>query len=466
MELQDYLRLLRKRWIGIGLITVLALAAAAGFSLTQTPQYEAKSQIFVSVQGGTTASDLAQGSTFTQRQVTSYASMATSPRVLQPVIEELALDLRTQELAPLVRASIPLNTSLIDIIVTHENPAIAAAISNVLADHFAEVVTEFERPNDGGASPVKISKVRDAHAPASPASPNLKLNLALGLLLGLGAGVAYAVLREVLDTRVRNEAHVTALSDVAIVGRVGFSEEVPEHPLIVKDSPFSPQAESYRRLRTNLQFLDLEEGGRSVLVTSSLPNEGKSTTVTNLALALADTGASVLLVDADLRRPSVAGLFALEGNAGLTTILIGQAELEDVVQPWAEGKLHILTAGTVPPNPSELLGTKRMGEFLAHATTTYDWVLFDTPPLLPVTDAAVLSKHVGGSLVVIGADSVHRQEFTNAIEGLHSVGARVMGLVLNRVKVDGRGRGGKYGYGYAPTTQASSTDAAVEAKPA
>jgi capsular exopolysaccharide synthesis family protein len=220
----------------------------------------------------------------------------------------------------------------------------------------------------------------------------------------------------------------------------------------MQDDPHGQRAESIRRLRTNLQFVDVDSGPRSILVTSSVPSEGKTTTVVNLAVALADAGSRVLLVDADLRRPSVAPVMGLEGSAGLTSILIGQASLGDVVQPWRNGRLDVLASGPVPPNPSELLGSAAMASLLADLTATYDVVLLDSPPLLPVTDAAILSRRAGGTLVVVGTDRIHKAELHDALGALEAVDAHVLGLVLNKVaQREFSAYASSYAYSYSPT---------------
>ena len=404
MELHDYLVTLRRRWVSILVITVLALGGALGASLLMTPMYQATTQLYVSVQGAATTSELLQGSNFTQQQITSYAQLVTSPLVLGPVIDKTGLDIRSETLATQVTANSPLNTSLIDVSVNDANPAIAAAIADAIAAQFITVISDLETPAADGPSTVKVSVVRAATAPQQPTSPNLKLNMALGLLVGLALGVGLAVLRAVLDTRVRTESDVAKVTATSVIGSIGYDEDAAAHPLIVQSNPHSHRSEAFRRLRTNLQFLDISDRRQSIVVTSSLPGEGKSTTAINLAITLADAGSRVALIDADLRRPSVARYMGIEGSVGLTTVLIGRAKVEDVMQPWGNGYLHVLPSGQIPPNPSELLGSQSMAALLDKLTHAYDIVLVDTAPLLPVTDAAILSKLTGGALLVASAD--------------------------------------------------------------
>ena len=182
-------------------------------------------------------------------------------------------------------------------------------------------------------------------------------------------------------------------------------------------------------------------------------------------MALADAGSRVILVDADLRRPSVATCMGMEGRVGLTTVLIGRAELGDVVQHWQNSTLDVLPSGRIPPNPSELLGSAAMERLLADLTATYDVVLLDTPPLLPVTDAAVLSNLVGGSLLVVGADRVHRPQLQQAIESLETAGAHIHGLVVNKIA---RQETASYVYdaGYEPLPPPRRCRGSTQASPA
>jgi capsular exopolysaccharide synthesis family protein len=433
VELHDYLGILRKRRLSIFMVTALAVAGAAIWTITATPTYRADSQVFISVSTGGNTSDLVQGSAFTQSRVKSYTDLATRPRVLLPVINQLRLATSPDELAQSITAENPLDTVLINISVTDTNPARAADVANAVAESLGAQVTLLEKPVGRQESSVNVSSTQAATAPTSPASPNTKIDLALGLLLGLGLGIALALVQEALDTKVRTEADVQKITDASVIARIPYDAEAPAHPLIVQSSPHGHRSEAFRRLRTNLQFLEFADRPRTIVVTSSLTGEGKTTTAINLAITLADAGARVALVDADLRRPSVADHMGLAGEVGLTTVLIGQVDVQDAIQPWGNGNLHVLPSGQIPPNPSELLGSRSMAKLLETLASQYDMVLIDTPPLLPVTDAVILAKNTGGALVVAGADMVHRQQLTDGLGSLRDVGARVFGVILNRI---------------------------------
>jgi capsular exopolysaccharide synthesis family protein len=447
VELRDYIRILRKGWILIVAVTLVGVAAGALSSILATPRYVSSTQLFVSVQSAdaSTANELVQGGNAAQQKVSSYVDVVTSTSVLSPVIEELGLTVTPRELAEQVSAEAPVDTVLINITVEDDDAEQAALIANAVGESFADVVVDdLESPADDGPSLVQIATIEPAIAALSPSSPRTTLNLALGLLVGLALGVAAAVLRSTLDTRIHGAHDVEQVSSAPILGGISFDPGAKKRPLIVHADPRSPRAESFRSLRTNLQFVNLESASRCFVMTSSLPGEGKTTTTSNLAVALAETGASVAVVDGDLRLPRLADTMGLEGAVGLTDVLIGRADLQDVLQPWGRGTLFVLPAGRIPPNPSELLGSKAMVSLIESLTSSFDYVLIDAPPLLPVTDAAILSKLTGGAIVVAAAGRTTRHELQSAMRTLEHIGGRVLGLVLTMLPTKGPDA---YGYG-------------------
>jgi capsular exopolysaccharide synthesis family protein len=289
----------------------------------------------------------------------------------------------------------------------------------------------------------------------NPSSPNTLLNLALGLLIGLAIGVGVAILRTALDNRVRSPRDAEQITNAPAIGAIAYDTKAKERPLIVHVDPLSPRAESFRALRTNLQFLDM--GGRaSFVITSSIPSEGKSTTTINLAIALADAGKRVALLDTDLRKPKVAEYLGIEGGAGLTDVLIGRASVNDVMLPWGGRSLYVLPAGKIPPNPSELLGSQQMTMLLEMLERDFDVVLCDAPPLLPVTDAAILARATSGAMMVVASGKTTKHQLTGATDALETVGAKLAGFVMSMVPTRGpdsyySGYGYGYGYGYKLT---------------
>ncbi|MDF2993727.1 MAG: ywqD 2 [Microbacterium sp.] len=446
MELSDYIRVLRKNWLVIVVAALLGLGAAAGYSLSRTPLYEARSTVFVSSQAGDTIGELQQGSSFTQQRVSTYVNLVATPIVVEPVIEELDLDRSAGALSEEISASSPTGTTLIQITVTDPDAQVAAEIANALSASLSRTVQDIETPDGQSTSPIKLTPVRDAAPGNVPVSPNVPLNLLLGTIVGLGLGIVITILRTVLDTRIRSVRDVANVTDRPIIGAIPFDPKAAERPLILHADPHNPRSEAFRTLRTNLQFIEMDDG-HTFVVTSSIPSEGKSTTTVNLAIALADAGKRVALIDTDLRKPKVAEYLGIEGGAGLTDVLIGRAKVGDVMLPWGKRPLFVLPAGKVPPNPSELLGSKQMGQLLAAIAKDFDVVLLDAPPLLPVTDAAILAKQTTGALVVVAAGRTSAGQFDGALTALETVEAKVGGVILTMVPTKGPDAYG-YGYGY------------------
>lgn len=455
MELRAYIDILRRRWMTILIVTLLAIAAAAAMALTATPRYTAKTQLFFAVQGSGTATDMAQGSTFAEKQMSSYAQVATSPLVLTPVIRDLRLRMSADELASKTTATVPAETVILEISVTDTSASRAAAIANAIGRQVSRATDQLTPPNQDGSQAVKATTLRPALEPTSPSSPNVPRNLAAGLIVGLLFGGGIAVLRQVLDTKVRTEDDIRGVTDSPVLGTIAFDEAVPRHPVVVADEPLSAPSEAIRRLRTNLQFVQVAEGARSLVITSSIPGEGKTTTALNLAVSLADNGSRVILIDADLRRPSVGLRTGLEGSVGLTTVLIGRAEVSEVAQTWRGSRLDVLAAGQVPPNPSELLGSPTMSRLLDQLESAYDAVIIDSPPLLPVADAAILAHRAGGTLLVVGADRVHRHQLAQSIESIGNAGGKLHGLVMNKI-ARREARPYMYETGYAPRSDSGA----------
>jgi len=437
VDLRDYLRIFSRNWLLIVGCTLVGLLIGGGVSIATKPTYTAETQLFVAIQNSGSVQELQQGNTFSQARVQSYVKAVNSPIVLQPVIDNLGLGVTADELSKSVKGTTDVNTVLINIEASDSSAVRSAAIAQGVANSLIDAIEKIEKPKNGGSSPFNVSVIKPAVAPSTPASPNTRLNLILGFVLGVGFGLATAVVRTRLDNKVRGEADVRRVTDSPVLGGISYDANASRQPLLTQTATQSPRAESFRQLRTNLQFANVAKGAKTVLVTSSVPGEGKSTTATNLAIAMAQAGQAVCLIDADLRRPMVSEYLGIDRNAGLTTALIGHADVKELLQPWGEDELFVLASGQIPPNPSELLGSKVMRELLEDLEQVFDTVIIDAPPLLPVTDAAVLSQHVGGVILVVGSQKLRQQELEKSLSALDMVGSDVLGIVLNRLPAKG-----------------------------
>jgi capsular exopolysaccharide synthesis family protein len=293
--------------------------------------------------------------------------------------------------------------------------------------------------------------VDNASYSASPVSPKPVRNVGLGIVLGLLLGFGLAVLREMLDTRVHSAEEVAELTDKPVLGAIGFDPETKDTPLISQLPSHSPRAEAFRVLRTNLQFVDVDSSSKVFVLSSSLPAEGKTSTSVNLAISLAQAGIKTLLIEGDLRRPRAASRMGYDDAIGVTSILVGKVKLEDALQHDDSTDLDFLAAGPIPPNPAELLQSNAMAELMARVRSDYDVVLIDAPPLLPVTDAALLARQADGAILVVKHGKITRDQVALSLQRLEQVDARLVGVVINMLPAKGRGGYGYgYGYGYAP----------------
>jgi capsular exopolysaccharide synthesis family protein len=471
MDIALYLRALRANWVLVVLATVLGAGAAGVFSELQTPQYRADVQLFISISAGSSgASDLYQGGSFAQDRVRSYTNIVTSPSVTTEVISELHLPYTPDEMAKKIEASSPLNTVLLDVSVTDPSPERARDIANALARDFTNFVEAIETPTGSSTSPVKATITKNATLPTNPVSPKTTLNVALGLLVGVAVGAAVAIMRQLLDRRIHGRREIETVIGAAVVGDILDDPKIKKRPLMV-DEPAGPRAEAFRRLRTNIRFMSIDKKLSSLVVTGSVPDEGKSTVAANLAIALAQAGETVVLIDADLRRPSQATRFALPAGVGLTSVLVGDVRMESAMHHWRRNlPLYVMTSGPIPPNPSELLGSRKLADMVASLVASNMTVIFDSPPMMPVTDAALLALATDGALIVTRMGATHTDQLAASLESLRNVGARILGVVANRTKRE-KGKYAAYGRYYstrisghdAPTVRASARVAVPEA---
>lgn len=460
MTLVEYLHLLKRNWLVIAVASLLGLAASSTYLLLVEPEYTASTRLYISAGVGDSAvaSELTQSNAFAVQAATTYAGVASSPIVLQQAIDALDLHETAQELAERTQATAKEGTALLDVAVTDPDAARAAEIANAVGKAFEHVLTtELETARSGDVPLVSSTTISPAVVPTTPSSPAAVSTLVAGLVGGLAVGVGIAVVRRLLDTRLRTAQAIEEASGAPYLGSILIDDQATERPLLLHHAARSPEAEAVRRLRAALEFVRFPSGHPTFLVTSAGPAQGKSYSAANLALALAETGARVALVDADLRRPQVAERLGVEGGAGLTDLLIGRVELADVLQPWGRQHLAVLPSGPVPPNPSELLASPAMGALVTELQRTFDYVVIDAPPALLVADAAVLSR-VASVLLVVPDARVSRAAVESVARSLRAVGADVIGSVGTMVRAsDDEGSG--YGYGvYSEPEQ----DVAVE----
>lgn len=446
VSIRDYLSVVSKRWVSIVIFTVIGVGVAAAMTVTAPKIYTATAQNFVALAGGSADSSALSGAQFAAQRVKSYTEIVGSPDVLQPVIEELGLTSSVAGLASSITVTNPPGTVLLLVSATSPIPERAAQVANAVSLQLGRVVTALETPNSQSNSPVKVTLTEPAVPPRVPSSPIARTNITVGLLFGLAAGLAFAFIRDGLDNTVKTVSELENITGLPLLGVVAHDNEARKRVLSALDST-AAQSEGYRTIRANLQFVSVDNPVRAFVVTSAVAGDGKSTVACNLALALAQTGRRVCLVEADLRRPRLEEYMGLTPRPGLTEVLAGQEELADVVTPWGREMIHVLQPGSIPPNPSEILASQQMSQVLERLRSQYTAVVIDTPPLMAVSDAGVLAAQVDGALLVVRHGKTTRDSLRHAHDALNRMNAQVLGVVLNDVPVK-RGSGYGYGYGY------------------
>jgi capsular exopolysaccharide synthesis family protein len=432
VDFKQIIQVLKRRWLTIALLFVIAVGAASAYTFTATKQYQSTAGIFVSADTrDATDSYAAQVGNLTA--MPSYADLGSSTELMNRVIQDLDLNLSVDSLRQKVATTPVVNTTQINVAVTDPDPHVAQAIARSVSENLASYLEEVATPRGTASSQITARVTNEATLATQPSSPRTVLNLVTAALLGLVLGVGLAVARDVLDRTVRSLDNVQEVTSKPVLASVGFDPGMKKHPLLTDLGAFAARTEAFRLLRTNLQFLDLDSRPRSLVITSAVPGEGKTATATNLAVALAQAGRRVLLVDGDLRRPRVAGLLDLDGAVGLTTVLVGSASLEDAIQVHEASGLHFLASGAKPPNPTEILQSRVTHDLMARLRAEYDMVIVDVPPLLPVADAAVLATAVDGVLIVARHGKTTRDQLREAAGRIDSVGGRLFGIVINMI---------------------------------
>ncbi|WP_408898126.1 polysaccharide biosynthesis tyrosine autokinase [Nocardioides sp. R1-1] len=462
LDFKQFLTVLRRRWTSIVTIILLALGVSAAITFTRTPMYESKTQIFLTVDVRDTT-DAYAALLFASNRAASYATVVKSTELAERVIDQLDLDMTPEQLASRIDAEVVESTSLIQITVKDENPRDAQTIADVTTEEFTTYVAGLETP--GGAtedSQIQAQITDKASYSAAQVSPDVVLNLVVAALIGILLGIGLAVAREILDRTIRTADHVAELTDSPVLASIGFDGDIRSAPLLTDLGGFAARTEAFRLLRTNLQFIDLDHQPRCLVISSAVPGEGKTMTSTNLAVALAQTGRNTLIIDADLRRPRVASTLGLDPAIGLTTALVGKTEIHDAIQVHEASGLHVLASGAKPPNPTEILQSKITHDLIRRLRSSYDMVIIDAPPLLPVADASVLAKLADGVIIVVRHAKTTKDQVNEAINRLNQVGARLYGVVVNMVAK--RAIGSYYYYYYEETSPAGRSGKDKDAK--
>jgi capsular exopolysaccharide synthesis family protein len=425
--LQAGLGILRRRWAFV-LAGALIGVILSGIVALQTPEkYRAVSRLFVKVPPAENASPGTEldGVRLSGQLLASYAKVIDSQAALQLVRKDLDDKFTEKELKDKIDAVPVAATLLLDVRATDDDPDNAADIANAAAAGLSQVIGDLTGTSTSQVRATIIDRAEVPDEPLSKPVQGLWIGGLAGLVLGLVAGVAI----DTLDRSIREPREAADAFETTFLGSVPRQRGLSAAPLSVL-KPGSAAGESYRVLRTAIRFRDTGEPVRSILITSGAAGDGKSTIAANLAVSLAQDGARVILIDADLRRTRMDRIFRLPEGPGLSDVLLGKVTLDSALAPFGTG-LRILRTGLAQVNPSEALGSTAMANLLEQTMQIADFVIVDAPPTLPVADPQVLSAICDATIIVArwGKTTLHAAEATR--QSLANVGANVLGVVLN-----------------------------------
>src|SRR3989449_9789191 len=454
MELIYYWRVVR-RWAWLVLLCPLTGALAAGLITLQLPNvYEAQVLLLVRpaqpVSGGPNVSPVTSDTI-----LHTYAVLMTDEPRAQQVIDDLGLKTDPTQLLRQVTVTPVTGTLLLKVAVRDADRARARSIANTLVPDFINHIRDIQKSDKKTAAEATLNPadilLQDAPAfvPPDPVSPRPLLNIALGLFAGLALGLGLAFLLDYMDQSVRSDEVLRERVGLMPLGHISYVLAKPDRRgELVALGGDSPVAEAYKALRTNLMFSSVDREVKTIVITSAVPNEGKSRTAANLAIVLAQAGHPTLLLDADFRRPSLHRIFGRVRNVGLSNLMVQDMPDSALYVPDDEvSGLVVMPSGPTPPNPSELLGSAHMKALLARFRKGFDYVVIDTPPVNAVTDASVLAANTDAAILVIDTNKATYTAVQHAKQALERVGGKVLGSVMNKMKASG-GRYYYYDYGY------------------
>jgi polysaccharide biosynthesis transport protein len=421
MELRSYLQILwRRLWI-----VLLTAVAATSVTILGTQSIEAKYRATATLRIGYSANTAIDYGMleYMIRLKNTYAELARSGPVLA-TIEQAGIDRSVAELRENVNLEFPSNNEILELVVIDTEPAIAAQVANAIA----EILINQNRLSRTGRL-LTLTVVEPATIPSDAIQPTRATLIAIGGGIGLMSGLGLALLVENFDTTLFTLKQIEASTKLPTLGKIPRIRRGRRQELL---NGTTPEGEAFRLLRTNYFAVKRNNPAQSVLVTSAEPNAGKSTITTNLGYSVAQLGRKVVLIDGDMRLPTLHKKFKLPNEVGLSNLLRQEVTLDDVLQRPSAANISIITSGPVPANPAELLDSEAMIAALRELSTRFDVVLLDSPALLAVPDASILATHADVSLFVVRQAKSRSEAITAAREQLSTVGARVIGVVVNR----------------------------------
>ncbi|WP_461205036.1 tyrosine-protein kinase domain-containing protein [Clostridium sp. DL1XJH146] len=428
LTLRGIFEILKRRWKAIFGFTVMITGIVAVLNFyVLVPVYESSMSVIIgqSINGQDGEYDI-EDVTMYLKAMETYVVIAESKDVAIGAGELLYGEYSPEELMDMIMVIPQSNTQIMEIKIRTENKKEAKKI--------VEAVTQSFKENAETLIPKgSVSIFENPVVPEKPVKPNKLLNILLAFIISFVgiSGLIYSMY--LLNTTIKNRDEGERATKLPVIGTIPKDNNYNrnKHTLIVRDQPESSSSEAFRILRTNIQYSFMNEDIKTIVVTSSIDSEGKSSIICNLALTISHCGKKVLIVDSDMRNPSIHKKFRLTNNVGLAQVLQGEVDKKEAIRKSGD-YLHILTSGELPTNPSEILDSIEMKEFIDNVKLDYDFVFMDTPSLNNITDAQIISNRVDGALIVVGINEVDRDSLIRTKELLMKARANILGLVVNK----------------------------------
>ena len=430
LDLSEYARAIVRGWWIVLVCALIGLAASNAVTASIQPMFESTVRFFVASPPVAGQSAL-QSDELSRGRIASYAALVKSDQFVTRLVQDAGLGLTASEAQKSISASGDRDTLLITVVVTMPDSTKAFATASAIATNFGPAVNDIEKGRAPTAGQTVLTVVSGPTEPGEQVSPRESLYLGLGVLVGSALGIGISVARSLLDRSLKSPEQIEAATGLPVLARLPFRRTARSLGKLLQKHPETPLDQAARRLRTNIDYLPQLPHLHSLTVTSATAAEGKSTVSLLLARAWADAGHNVVLLEADLHHPSLAGDLGLPKTTGLSNVLGRQLSLDRVIQPTGHERLHALAAGTVPLHPTELLASKQMKSVLAELKESYTKIVVDATSLQPMSDAALMAAITDGVVVVVKHQHVAPGFLNTAIDNLRAVDSRVLGTVAN-----------------------------------
>lgn len=434
-NLKELIIMLKKHFWFIVIITVAAgLFSFSASKYLITPEYQSTAALIVNVNDNTSALVTYDDVTLSQKLVDTYVVILKNYTLLNKVIQKLGLNMSAASLAGNITVNTVSTTEILEITVQDTNALRAKTIVDTIVNLAPEEITRTVKAGS-------VEVISPAQVNNSPVSPNMKKNTLIGFLLGLLFSCSIAFILEILNNKFKTDDDVAEKLGYNVIGTIPNYRKIrgkrlgskSDEPVVMLEKPPLQVAEAYHALRTNLEFLTHDKSIKKIIVTSSVAGEGKTTVAVNLAISLGQSGYKVLIMDLDLRKPSVSRLLRLKeiNDKGVTMVLNGKSTPADSVINTENLSVGVMPSGPIPPNPNDLIRSNAMKNLLKELEGRYDYIIFDTPPVLSAADAISFSPMTDGILFVLKQNQTTFGTAVNARKSLAQVNANILGCILN-----------------------------------